>query len=375
MIAVSSPLIGQEELDAIKPVFESGWLGLGSNTYCFEKEVSKFLEAKNVIAVNTGTSALHLALDAFGIGRGDEVIVPSLTYAASIQPIINLGAVPIFCEVQEQNLLIDLNNVESLITSNTKAVMPIHYCGNPCDMDRLIDMSKKYNFKIIEDAAHAFGSSYKGRKIGSFGDATCFSFDPIKVITCGEGGAVVLGDNEIAEEIRKKRLLGINKDTWHRYKNERNWFYEVTTTGYRYHMSNINAAIGLVQLNKLDHFISRRRWICEQYDNAFKELDFITPLKINYDDVAPFMYIIRVPGKQTEFMEFLGERGIGTGVHYIANHIHPLFRKYSSSDLPLTTRLWNEIVTIPLHCRLSDNDVQKVIENVMLFEGEISEKL
>ena len=368
MIAVSSPLIGQEELDAIKPVFESGWLGLGSNTYAFEKEISKLLGAKNVIAVNTGTSALHLALDAFGIGPGDEVIVPSLTYAASIQPIINLGATPIFCEVHEQDLLIDLNDVESRITSKTKAVMPIHYCGNPCDMDRLIDMSKKYHFKIIEDAAHAFGSSYNGSKIGSFGDATCFSFDPIKVITCGEGGAVVLQDNEIAEEIRKKRILGINKDTWHRYKNERNWFYEVTTTGYRYHMSNINAAIGLIQISKLDQFIERRRWICEQYDNAFKGLVHIHPLKINYDDVSPFMYIVRVPGKQIEFMDFLGERGIGTGVHYIANHIQPLFRKYSSKELSLTSKLWNEIVTLPLHCRLSDDDIQKVIENVLEFE-------
>ena len=368
MLSVSSPLIGQEELDAIKPVFESGWLGLGSTTYAFEKAVSKFLGAKNVIAVNTGTSALHLALDAFGVGKGDEVIVPSLTFAATIQPIISLGATPVFCEVHEQDLLIDLNDVERRITPNTKAVIPIHYCGNPCDMDRLIKMSEKNDFKIIEDAAHAFGSTYKGRKIGSFGHATCFSFDPIKVITCGEGGAVVLKDNDIAEKIRRKRILGINKDTWHRYNNERSWFYEVTTTGYRYHMSNINAAIGLVQLSKLDQFIAQRREICQQYDNAFKGLESIHPLKINYDDVSPFMYIVRIPGKQIEFMSFLEEKGIGTGVHYIANHVHSLFKKYTTKGMPRTEKLWQEIVTLPLHCGLSNNDVQTVIKNVLAFE-------
>ena len=172
--------------------------------------------------------------------------------------------------------------------------------------------------------------------------------------------------------IRRKRILGINKDTWHRYNNERSWFYEVTTTGYRYHMSNINAAIGLVQLSKIDQFIAQRREICQQYDNAFKGLESIHPLKINYDDVSPYMYIVRTPGKQKEFMSFLEEKGIGTGVHYIAIHIHSLFKKYTTKEMPRTEKLWQEIVTIPLHCGLSNNDVKTVIKNVLTFERTAS---
>src|SRR3990172_6604946 len=259
MLPVSRPSMGQEELEEVKKVFDSGWLGLGSTVFEFENVLKEYLGAKNVIAVNTGTTALHIALDAFGVGVGDEVIVPSLTFCASIQVITALRAIPVFCEVYPNSVNIDIEDVKNRITPKTKAIMPVHYCGNACDMDALLDIGKEKNIVIIEDAAHAFGSLYKDRKIGSFGDVTCFSFDPIKNITCGEGGAVVLGNDEIAEEIRRKRILGIDKDTWHRYKNERSWFYEVTTQGYRYHMSNINAAIGVAQFKKLDLFIEKKR--------------------------------------------------------------------------------------------------------------------
>ena len=368
MIPVSRPSLGQEELDALEPVFESGWLGLGSVTYAFEEALKDYLEAKNVIAVNTGTSALHLAMDGFGIGIGDEVIVPSLTFAASIQAIIAVGAIPVFCEVYEDNLLVDVDDIKQRITPKTRAIMPVHYCGNPCDMDALLHLAETYQLTIVEDAAHAFGSTYKGCKIGSFGQVTCFSFDPIKVVTCGEGGAVVLSDDDIAEEIRRKRILGIDKDTWHRYRDERSWFYEVTTRGYRYHMSNINAAIGLVQLKKVDRFVARRREICRRYDTAFTELQSVYPLRINYDEVAPFTYIVRVPGHRDEFMDFLEERGVGTGVHYVANHIHPFFQGYVRDELPRTTRLWQEIVTLPLYYAMTDEDVETVIEAVMAFD-------
>jgi perosamine synthetase len=250
MIPVSRPSIDHEELKALEPIFESGWLGLGSTVFAFEETIKNYLGAKNVIAVNTGTAALHIALEGFGIKAGDEVIVPSLTYAACIQAITATGATPVFCEVSEDTLLMDIDDVASRITAKTRAIMPVHYCGNPCDMDNLLNLAEKHQLTIVEDAAHAFGSTYKGRKIGSFGHATCFSFDPIKIITCGEGGAVVLSDDDIAEQIRRKRILGIDKDTWHRYQNRRSWFYEVTTQGFRYHMSNINAAIGLSQFKK-----------------------------------------------------------------------------------------------------------------------------
>lgn len=367
MLPVSRPSIGIEELEEIKKVFDTGWLGLGSTVFEFENAIKEYLNAKNVIAVNTGTTALHIALDAFGINEGDEVIVPSLTYCACIQVITALKAHPVFCEINPNTLNLDVEDVKRRITPKTKAIMPVHYCGNACNMDTLLNIGKEHNVLIIEDAAHAFGSSYKGRKLGSFGDVTCFSFDPIKNITCGEGGAVVLADNTIAEEIRRKRILGIDKDTWHRYKNGRSWFYEVTTQGYRYHMSNINAAIGLVQLKKLNMFIEKKKNIVNRYNDSFKDLDGIKLLKWNLDETAPFTYIFRVlNGKRDEMIDFLKGKGVGTGIHYIANHIQPYFLKYAK-PLPVTERIWNEILTLPLYYDMSESDVDSVIKSVTAF--------
>src|SRR3989339_538560 len=252
MLPVSRPSTGKEELDAIEKVMKTGWLGLGSVVFDFENLLKEYLGVKNIIAVNTGTSAIHIALDAFGIKAGDEVVVPSMTFAATVQAILVTGATPVFCEVKADTLNLDIEDVKKRITSKTKAIIPVHYCGQACDMDALLAIAEPKGIKVIEDAAHAFGSGYKGKKIGSFGHAACFSFDPIKNLTCGEGGAVALNDDELAEKIRRKRILGIDKDTWHRYRNERTWFYEVTDTGFRYHMSNINAAIGIEQFKKFD---------------------------------------------------------------------------------------------------------------------------
>lgn len=367
MLSVSRPSIGIEELEEVKKVFDTGWLGLGSTVFEFENAIKEYLNAKNVIAVNTGTNALHIALDAFGINEGDEVIVPSLTFCACIQVITSLKAHPVFCEIDPNTLNLDVEDVKRRITPKTKAIMPVHYCGNACDMDTLLNIGKEHNVLIIEDAAHAFGSSYKGRKLGSFGDVTCFSFDPIKNITCGEGGAVVLSDDTIAEEIRRKRILGIDKDTWHRYKNERSWFYEVTTQGYRYHMSNINAAIGLVQLKKLNMFIEKKRNIVNLYNEYFKDLESIKLLEWNLNETAPFSYIIRVlNGKRDEVMDFLKERGVGTGVHYIANHIQPYFLQYSK-PLTVTEKVWKEILTLPLYYDMDESDIDLVIKSVTSF--------
>jgi len=367
MLPVSRPSIGKEELDEVEKVFSTGWLGLGSVVFEFENMIKEYLGAKHVIAVNTGTTALHIALDAFGIGNGDEVIVPSLTFCASIQVITALGAKPVFCEINPENLNMDVSDVKKRITSKTRAIMPVHYCGQACRMDELLEIGKKYNIVIVEDAAHAFGSSYKGRKIGSFGDVTCFSFDPIKNITCGEGGAVVIHNDDIAEEIRRKRILGIDKDTWHRYKNERSWFYEVTTQGYRYHMSNINAAIGLVQFRKLDKFIEKKRYIVSQYNEAFKNLQGLKILKWNLMETAPFTYIIRVlNGRREEMIEFLKEKGVGTGIHYIPNHMQPFFKPYTT-PLPITEQVAEEILTLPLYNDMTDEDVSLVINSVIDF--------
>ncbi|MFA6003054.1 MAG: DegT/DnrJ/EryC1/StrS family aminotransferase [Elusimicrobiota bacterium] len=369
MIPISRPVTGPEEIAAISKVFSSAWLGLGSTVFEFEEKLKSYLGAKHVIAVNTGTSALHIALAGFGVGPGDEVIIPSITFAACVQTILALGATPVFAESHEDSLLLDIDDVERCLTPKTKAVMPVHFCGNPCDLDRLLALAKKHGFLVIEDAAHAFGSEYRGRKIGTHGHAVCFSFDPIKNITTGEGGAVALSDDKIAEEIRRQRILGIDKDTWHRYKNTRTYFYEVVSPGFRYHMPNFCAAVGLEQLKKFPDFIARRRHIAQRYDDSFSGLTSVKPLRIDYRTVVPHIYILRLAADRRDaFMEFLKSRGIGTGLHYIANHIQPFFKKYCGRPLPRAERLWQEIVTIPLHCGMNDVEIDTVISAVKDFE-------
>jgi len=367
MLPVSRPSIGQSELEEIEKVFSSRWLGLGSFVFEFENKLKDYLGAKYVLTVSTGTTALHVALDAFGIKDGDEVIVPSLTFCASVQVITALGARPVFSEINPVNLNIDISDVKSKITDKTKAIMPVHYCGQACDMDSLLDIGRRHNIRIIEDAAHAFGSTYNGKKIGSFGDATCFSFDPIKNLTCGEGGAVALSEDNIAELIRTKRILGIDKDTWHRYRNERSWFYEVTMQGYRYHMSNINAAIGLAQLKKVESFIQRKKEIVKKYNEAFMNIEDLKILSWNLEETAPFTYIMRVPnGAREDLIEYLKERGVGTGIHYIPNHLQPFFRPFATS-LPITEQIGEEILTLPLYYEMTDQNINWVIQAVTTF--------
>jgi len=368
LIPVSSPSVGEEELNEVAKVFRSKWLGMGSWVAKFEEELRSFINAKNAIAVNTGTTALHLALDAIGVKRGDEVIVPSLTFVASVQAIVATGAQPVFCDVEEETLNMDVDDVARRITRRTRAIMPVHYSGLPCDMERIIRLAKKHDIRVVEDAAHAFGSSYNGKRIGSFGDITCFSFDPIKNITCGEGGAIVTHDHDLARLIYKKRILGIDKDTWSRYRHARDWFYSVSTSGFRYHMSNINAAIGLVQIGKFDRFITRKKEIVKRYDRAFGNIDGIELLKRDYSNTAPFNYIIKVKKGRNEFMTFLKKNNIDSGVHYIPNHIQPYFAD-RRTKLPVTERVWNEILTLPLYPDMPDEKVVFIIRKVKEYWG------
>ena len=359
MIPIARPSIGKEELKSIEKVFKTHWLGMGSAVYAFEKKVEKYLGVKHCIAVNTGTTAIHIALSSIGLGAKDEVIVPSLTFAGSVQPIINLGAIPVFCEVDSDTLNINIEDALSRITKNTKAIVAVHYGGMACEMDSLLKIGRKKKIYIIEDAAHAFGSVYKGKKIGSFSDMACFSFDPIKNLTCGEGGCVTTGSAKLAEILRRKRILGISKDTWMRYKNKRSWFYEVVTEGYRYHMSNISAAIGLAQLVKFEKFIAKKKKIVKDYDNFFKNIEGIELLRRSYDETAPFNYTIKIKKDRDEFMRYMQQRGVSTGVNYIPNHIQPFFRKFRRK-LPVTEKVWKEIVSLPLYYEMTKSETEKV---------------
>jgi perosamine synthetase len=367
MIPVQRPYLGAEELEAVRKVFDTRWLGMGATTKEFEDRVGEILGVKHVIAVNTGTSALHIAMDSLNLQPGDEVIVPSLTFAAALQAIIAVQARPVFCEVKLDSLNMDMNDALQRVTPKTRIIMPVHYGGLSCEMDQLLSFVHQRDISIVEDAAHAFGSSYKGKMIGSIGDVTCFSFDPIKNITCGEGGAVVTDNDELAARVITKRILGIDNDTWSRYRNQRNWFYEVTTPGYRYHMSNINAAIGLEQLKRLDAFKARKRAIVARYDEALHGLSGIALIEHNLAETFPFFYIVRVlNGRRDELMQYLKEKGIGTGVHYIPNHLQPLFADYQSA-LPVTEQLYDEILTLPLSYEMTETEVDAVIEAVTSF--------
>jgi len=329
--------------------------------------VKALLGVEHVIAVNTGTSALHLALDALAIGPGDEVVLPSLTFAAAVQTVLAVGARPVFCDVELETLNIDVADAASRVTVATKAVVPVHYGGLACDMDALQELAAAKRLKVIEDAAHAFGSTYRGRPIGTLSDATCFSFDPIKNITCGEGGAVATNLDEVASSIEAKRILGIDNDTWTRYRGERNWFYGVVTPGYRYHMSNINAAIGLRQLPRMDAFRARKVAIVRAYDEAFCRFPGARLIRHDLEEQFPFFYIMRVTdGRRDALIAHLKEHRIGSGVHYIPNHIQPLFERFRV-PLPRTEQLFEEIITLPLYFEMTDEDVDRVIGAVQEF--------
>ncbi len=366
-IPVQRPYLGREELDAVERVFGSRWLGMGSVTRDFEQELREFLGARHVIAVSTGTAALHLALAALELEPGDEVVVPSLTFVSCVQAILAVSARPVFCEVDEDTLNMDMDDVSRRITRRTKAVMPVHFGGSVCQMEQLLTMASDRKIRIVEDAAHAFGSTYKGRMAGTMGDLNCFSFDPIKNITCGEGGAVVTDDDELANRVRPGRILGIGEDTWSRLGKKQPWYYEVTTQGYRYHLSDINAAIGTEQLKRFSKFKQQKQAIVKSYDESFGEISGLRLIRHKVEEMFPFFYVIRVlNGRRDVLMSHLRERGIGTSVHYIPNHLQPLCAGFRV-PLPVTERLYDEILTLPLYFEMSDADVGEVIDGVLSF--------
>lgn len=369
MIKLSRGCCGEEELQQVKEAFDYGYFGLAYKSNEFEQEIGRYLETeRRVVCTNTGTTALHLALDSAGIGEGDEVIMPSFTFVATAQAVEMCGGKVVFCEVHPDTFLMDVEDVKRKITEKTKAVIPVHYAGWPCDMDALMEIHKNTGIRIIEDAAHAFGSEYKGRKIGAFGDITCFSFDSIKVITCGDGGAIVTNDDKVDDLAKKKRLLGIDRKTMvEKDWKKRSWIYDVTTTGYRYHLGNINAAIGLAQMEKIDDFIRRRQEICCLYDN---ELDGVSGIELmlgGYEKITPFMYVIRVKyDKRNALKDFLMEHDIESGISYIPCHTFSLFAQEGIA-LPVTDQIYKEILCLPIHPELKDEEIKEVSNRIREF--------
>ena len=369
-IKLSKSVVGEREKDALSRVIDHGYLGMGRFVKDFEDRLKEYLGTKHVVCVNSGTAALHLALMAIGLKPGDEVLVQSLTFVASFQAITAAGGRPVACEVVPETCTIDLKDAEKRITPKTKAIMPVHYAGRTGDLDAAYDFAKKHGLRVIEDAAHAFGTTYKGKRVGSMGDVVCFSFDGIKNITSGEGGAVVTGDDRVTEFVKDARLLGVHRDTEKRYKGMRSWQFDVTHQGYRYHMSNLFAAIGIVQLERLEpEFKPARQRLAKRYHKELRELSDekgLCPFPDDYDTIVPHIYPVRVlNGRRDELKEYLEQNGIECGIHYFPNHRLTYFN--TGSELPITDMLYSELLTLPLHPALTEGEQNYIIEKIKEF--------
>ena len=364
-IRLSKSSISQDEKQAVLKVLEKEYLGMGEEVKLFEEKIKNYLQTDmDVACVSTGTSALHLSLSALGLKTGDEVLVPSLTYVASYQAISSTGAKPVSCEVNPNTLFLDSDDARAKITKNTKAIMPVHYASSSKGMDKVYKLAQDYGLRVVEDAAQAFGSKREGKLVGTKGDIICFSFDGIKNITAGEGGAVLSSDNEFMQKVKDGRLLGIEKDTQMRYANQRSWTFDVKEQGYRYHMSNIMAAIGIVQIDRIEAFRNKRQSIANIYYKAFQDIEQIKLLDYDFNDILPHIIVIKTQ-KRDELREFLIGNNIECGIQYKPNHQHT---KYAEKfTLPLTDNIYNDILSLPCHFDLTKIEQDYVIQKLRDF--------
>lgn len=369
-IRLSKCSVGQEERDAVLRVLDSEYFGMGKEVQLFEEELKKYLQTEmHVICVNTGTAALHLAIQCLDLKHGDEVLVPSITYVASHQAIAATGAKPVSCDVLEESCFIDLSDAEKRITKNTKAIMPVHYASDSSKINDVYTFAKKHNLRVVEDAAHSIGCSRDGKKVGSSGDVLCFSFDGIKNITSGEGGIVVTGDDKLAQRVKDARLLGVEKDTEKRFSGQRSWQFDVHHQGFRYHMSDIMAAIGRAQLSKIDKFSKRRMEIAALYNEAFAKHKKILPLKLNYRDIVSHIYVVKINEMdRNQLQEALKEKGIGTGIHYFPNHLLSYFK--TPYHLPVAEKMGETMLTLPIHPDLSNENISYIINCILELSGD-----
>ena len=364
MIRVSKSIVGQEESEAVENVIRTiGYLGMGEEVGRFESELELYIGNPDykAVCVNSGTSALHLAIESV-TNPGDEILVPSFTYVATYQAITAAGCIPVSCEVNKDTLLIDLNDARNRVTNKTKVILPVLYASNPGNLKEIYVMANEFNLRVIEDSAHAFGCNYKEKKIGAQGDIICFSFDGIKNITSGEGGAIFTSDDKVIEYVKDARLLGVEKDSEKRYQGERSWDFDVTVQGYRFHMSNIFAAIGRVQLKRFEkEFVVNRKHIAKKYTRLLINNMNIKLIDMDYDNIVPHIFPILVQGGLRDHLfDKLKENGIQCGMHYKPNH---LLTKYKISySLPVTEKAYTQVLTLPLHPEITDLEIEKICQ-------------
>ena len=360
VVRVSGSDVGDRELEAIAGVFRRGYLGMGSEVVAFEDALATRLK-RQVACVATGTAALQLAIQAAEIGQGDEVIVPTLTYVAACQAVSATGAIPVLADVLPDTLTLDPSSVEQRITGRTKALLPTHYAGGIGQLSALYAIAERAGLRVIEDAAHAFGSSDGSGEVGSAGDVVCFSFDPIKNLTSGEGGCVVSNDESLISRVRDLRLLGVQGDSKARARETRLYEFDVVDQGWRFHMSNICAAVGLAQLETFPTRARQRQALAKTYNGEFANNRRITTLPWNFDEIVPHIYVIMLPTRaQRDWVRSrLAEARVQTGLHWLPNH--RLTRFADAADrFPVAEDAFERMLTLPLHTRLSQEDVRRI---------------
>jgi dTDP-4-amino-4,6-dideoxygalactose transaminase len=375
------PSIGEEEIAEVVDTLRSGWITTGPKVKRFENDFAAYTGASHALAVNSCTAGLHTALATLGVGSGDEVILPTFTFCAAANVVTHLGARPVLVEVGT-DFQIDTKAAAAAVTPRTKAIMPVHYAGQACDLDAIYDLALRHDLAVVEDAAHAIGTTYRDQKIGSdslsfaypgLRRTTAFSFYATKNMTTGEGGMITTSSNELAERMRLLTLHGMSKDAWNRYSASGSWSYEVVAAGYKHNMTDIAAAIGIHQLRKLDGFINIRQRYARTYNEAFAGLEEIEiPLTHADRNHVYHLYAIclnldRLRIDRAEFINELRELNIGASVHFIPVHLHPFYRDrfgYKLSDLPRSEAIFDNVLSLPLYSGMCEKDVNEVIDAV-----------
>ena len=372
-LVFGSPKIELPEIDEVIACMESGWLGTGPRVARLEEEFKAYKGARHAVAVNSCTAALHLSLLAAGLRPGDEVITTPLTFCATVNAILHAGAIPVLADVDARTMNIDPSQVEAAITSKTRAILPVHYAGRPCEMDPLCDLAERHGLKIIEDCAHSIESEYKGRKTGTFGEFGCFSFYVTKNIVTGEGGMVLTRDEEDSARIKILALHGMSKDAWKRFGDEGYKHYRVTECGFKYNMMDLQAAIGIHQLRRIERYWERRRTIWHRYNEAFASLPVALPADPDPETRHAYhLYTILLEeGKagigRDAFLDAMTSRNIGVGVHYLSIPEHPYYEErfgWKAEEYPNAMRIGRQTVSLPLSAKLTDQDVKDVIDTV-----------
>jgi perosamine synthetase len=372
------PWIDEDEIQEVVHTLRSGWLTMGPKTMEFEKRFAEYVGAKHAVAVNSATAGLHLALDVIGLQPDDEVITSVYTFTSSASVVLHHKARPVLVDVEPVTLTMDPEEVRRRIGPRTRAIMPVHFAGAPCDMDPLQELASRHGLTVVEDAAHALPTRYRQRMVGAIGDLTVFSFYAVKNLTTGEGGMITTDSGEYADLLRTRRLHGISRDAWKRYTAEGSWYYEVDYPGYKCNMTDIGAALGLQQLRKLDRFHSLRHAHAMLYQRGLSDLpELILPETPSYAQHAWHLYVIRLQrGRLTigrdAFFELLREANIGASVHFIPLHIHPYYRRmfeYRPEDFPQALRAYEGAISLPLYPRMTEDDVWEVIHVVRDIVG------